>query len=146
MYDHCVAMQLLGGRTGPDGMGLMGAYQIRDGVLAFQDADDAQRFAQQLEAEGNTQVWILELNQRPRGLVAWRFLRSSWRLQATLGCGSSSCNLHTVTEWWLPGRLVPLAAHRLQQWANVETLPLWRGAQEQRQWWVLCRAGPWRCS
>ena len=43
---------------GPDGKGLMDAYQIRDGVLAFQDADDAERFAQQLEAEGNTQVLI----------------------------------------------------------------------------------------
>ena len=36
----------------------MGAYQVRDGVLAFQDADDAERFAQQLEAESDVQVLL----------------------------------------------------------------------------------------
>lgn len=49
-------MQLLGGRTKPDGEGLVNSYQIKDGVITFQDADDAERFAQQLEADGAGQV------------------------------------------------------------------------------------------
>ena len=56
--EHCLLrMQLLGGRTKPDGDPLVASFQLKDGVVAFEDGDDAERFAQQLEAESSAQVW-----------------------------------------------------------------------------------------
>ena len=54
--DIGVSAQLLGGQTKPGGGSIINSYQVKDGVLAFEDADDAERFAQQLEADGQGQV------------------------------------------------------------------------------------------
>ena len=55
-HEHPCRVQLLGGRTKPDGEGVVNSYQIKDGVITFEDADDAERFSQQLEADGAGQV------------------------------------------------------------------------------------------
>lgn len=54
----CV-MQLLGGRKRPDGGPVLQIEELRDGIVAFEDESDAERYRALLQAEGSVQVCAL---------------------------------------------------------------------------------------
>ena len=50
-----VALQVLGKKR-PDGSALLSVSELRDGIVTFEDPDDAERYGNLLEAEGRLEV------------------------------------------------------------------------------------------
>ena len=48
--------QLFGGRKRSDGSHLLNAEELRDGIIAFEDENDAERYSALLQAETSAQV------------------------------------------------------------------------------------------
>ena len=49
-------MQLLGGRRRGDGTPILQGEELRDGIIAFEDAGDAERYGALVQAESNAEV------------------------------------------------------------------------------------------
>ncbi len=50
-----LALQVLGKKR-PDGSALLSVSELRDGIVTFEDPDDAERYGNLLEAEGRLEV------------------------------------------------------------------------------------------
>lgn len=48
-------LQVLGKKR-PDGSALLSVSELRDGIVTFEDADDAERYGNFLEADGSVEV------------------------------------------------------------------------------------------
>ena len=70
-----IYMQVLGRRR-PDGSSLIKVEELRDGIVTFEDEADAQRFAEQVEAEG-----VQEVGFPTQGLQSSNFNLGFWVLR-----------------------------------------------------------------
>ncbi len=86
-----VALQVLGKKR-PDGSALLSVSELRDGIVTFEDPDDAERYGNLLEAEGR-----LEVHQRTHPCCLHLAGRSVSQ-QATAGY-TSQCLLKSFWQY-----------------------------------------------
>lgn len=75
-----MCMQVLGKKRA-DGSPLLSVSELRDGIVTFEDMDDAERYGNLLEADGSTEVNSACLTRTltavligPQAVGGWRFV------------------------------------------------------------------------
>jgi hypothetical protein len=75
-----MCMQVLG-KNWADGSPLLSVSELRDGIVTFEDMDDAERYGNLLEADGSTEVRIACLSHTliavpigPQAVGGWHFV------------------------------------------------------------------------